>query len=57
MIRTNLNTYSSLNIKFINKVILEKRLEMFQIIRKEININKIKSILDVGTTKEDDNLS
>lgn len=52
MIKTDLRTYSSLNTKFIDKVILKKRREMFLVIKKTINDKKIKSLLDVGTTQE-----
>jgi len=57
MIRTDNRTYSSLNTKYIDKVILKKRKEMFEIIKKTIDITKIKSLLDVGSTQEADRLS
>lgn len=45
--------YSLLNLKFIDRVILIKRLEMFRLIKNCLNNIKIKQILDVGTTEED----
>jgi len=57
MIRTDNRTYSSLNTKYIDKVILKKRREMFEVIKKTIDITKISSLLDVGTTQETDRLS
>jgi hypothetical protein len=57
MIRTDSRTYSSLNTKYIDKVILKKRREMFEVIKKTIHGTKIKSLLDVGTTQESDRLS
>lgn len=49
---TNILTYSSSKFKFLDKIVLKKRKEMFEIIKKNININNINSVLDVGTTAD-----
>jgi len=49
---TNISTYSSSKFKFLDKIVLKKREEMFDIIKKNINLDNIKSVLDVGTTSD-----
>jgi len=49
---TNILTYSSSKFKFLDNIVLKKRKEMFEIIKKNININNINSVLDVGTTSD-----
>ena len=44
--------YGILNLGFIDNIIEDKRLEMFNIIKNKINNNPIKSFLDIGTTEE-----
>ncbi len=43
--------YSSFHINFFDKVILNKRAQMINIIKKLINFDDIKSICDIGTTE------
>ena len=47
---TNIFTYSSSKFKFLDNIVLKKRKEMFEIIKKIIDLNSINSVLDVGTT-------
>ena len=49
---TNIFTYSSSKFKFLDNIVLKKRKEMFEIIKKSINLNSINSVLDVGTTSD-----
>jgi len=49
---TNIFTYSSSKFKFLDKIVLKKRKEMFDIIKKNINLYNIESVLDVGTTSD-----
>ena len=44
--------YGILNLSFIDSIIEDKRLEMFNIIKDKINNNPIESFLDIGTTEE-----
>ena len=44
--------YGILNLGFIDNIIEDKRLEMFNIIKNKINNNPIESFLDIGTTEE-----
>ncbi len=50
---TNIFTYTSSKFKFLDNIVLKKRKEMFEIIKKNINLNNINSVLDVGTTSDD----
>lgn len=45
--------YSLFNLKFLDRIISMKRLEIFYLIKNNINNAKIKQILDIGTTEED----
>jgi len=49
---TNIFTYSSSKFKFLDNIVLKKRKEMFEIIKKSIDLNSINSVLDVGTTSD-----
>ncbi len=49
--------YSAFHLSFIEKIILKKRLEMKNKIEKNINLNNINSICDVGTTEDTSNKS
>ena len=49
---TNTFTYISSKFKFLDNIVLKKRKEMFEIIKKNINLNSINSVLDVGTTSD-----
>ena len=49
---TNIFTYSSSKFKFLDNIVLKKRKEIFEIIKKNINLNSINSVLDVGTTSD-----
>jgi len=49
---TNIFTYTSSKFKFSDNIVLKKRKEMFEIIKKNINLNNINSVLDVGTTSD-----
>ena len=49
---TNIFTYSSSKFKFLDNIVLKKRKEMFEIIKKNINLKSINSVLDVGTTSD-----
>jgi len=44
--------YGILNLNFIDRIIENKRLEIFNIIKKKIDNKKIISFLDIGTTEE-----
>ena len=48
----NIFTYSSYRFKFLDNIVLKKRKEMFEIIKKNINLNNVNSVLDVGTTSD-----
>ena len=48
----NKNTYVQFENNFFEKIIKNKRLEMFNILKKKINIYKIKELLDIGTTND-----
>ena len=49
--------YSTFHLKFIENIIFNKRVEMANLIKKNINIKFLKSICDVGTTEDKDNKS
>ena len=49
---TNIFTYTSSKFKFLDNIVLKKRKEIFEIIKKNINLNNINSVLDVGTTSD-----
>ena len=49
---TNMFTYSSSKFKFLDNIVLKKRKEIFEIIKKNINLNNVNSVLDVGTTSD-----
>ena len=49
---TNIFTYTSSKFKFLDNIVLKKRKEIFEIIKKNINLNSINSVLDVGTTSD-----
>lgn len=49
---TNIFTYTSSKFKFSDNIVLKKRKEMFEIIKKNINLNNINSVLDIGTTSD-----
>ena len=46
--------YGILNLKSIDNIIESKRFEMFNILKKNINETKINSLLDIGTTEENE---
>ena len=48
------NTYVQFENSFFEKIIKNKRLEMFNILKKKINIYKLNDLLDVGTTNDSD---
>lgn len=48
----NRNTYVQFENFFFEKIIKNKRLEMFNLLKKKINIYKIKDLLDIGTTND-----
>jgi hypothetical protein len=50
----NKNTYVQFENNFFEKIIKNKRLEMFNILKKNINIYKLKDLLDIGTTNDSD---
>jgi hypothetical protein len=50
----NTNTYVQFENIFFEKIIKNKRLEMFNILKKKINIYKLKELLDIGTTNDSD---
>ena len=50
----NKNTYVQFENNFFEKIIKNKRLEMFNILKKQINIYKLKELLDIGTTNDSD---
>ena len=43
----NKNTYVQFENNFFEKIIKNKRLEMFNILKKKINIYKLKELLDI----------
>ena len=49
--------YSHNHFKFFENIILKKRHEIIEIIKEQINLNKIKDVLDIGTTSDDQNTS
>lgn len=49
--------YSNNHIKFLDKIILKKRLEIIKIIQGQINQFNIKDVLDIGTTSDVKNKS
>ena len=49
---TNFFTYSSTKLGFLDKIVLKKRKEIFNIIINNIDLKKITSVLDVGTTSD-----
>jgi len=46
------NTYVQFENTFFERIINQKRMEMFKLICKKINISKIKDLLDIGTTND-----
>jgi len=48
----NFFTYSSTKLGFLDKIVLKKRKEMLNIIYNNIDLKKITSVLDVGTTSD-----
>jgi len=50
----NKNTYVQFENSFFEKIIKNKRLEMFNLLKKKINIFKLKDLLDIGTTNDSD---
>lgn len=46
------NTYVQFQNSFFEKIIKNKRIEMFNILKKKINIYKLNHMLDVGTTND-----
>ena len=49
--------YSHNHFKFFENIILKKRHEIIEIIKEQINLNKIKDVLDIGTTSDEQNTS
>ena len=49
--------YSHNHFKFFENIILKKRYEIIEIIKEQINLNKINNVLDVGTTSDEQNTS
>jgi hypothetical protein len=49
--------YSHNHFKFFENIILKKRYEIIEIIKEQINLNKIYNILDIGTTSDEQNIS
>ena len=49
--------YAHNHFSFFDKIVLKKRLEMVKIIQHQINILKIRDILDIGTTSDSENES
>jgi hypothetical protein len=46
------NTYVQFENTFFERIINQKRMEMFKLVCKKINISKIKDLLDIGTTND-----
>ena len=46
------NTYVQFENTFFERIINQKRMEMFKLVRKKINISKINDLLDIGTTND-----
>lgn len=46
------STYVQFENSFFERIINKKRMEMFKLVRKKINISKINDLLDVGTTND-----
>ena len=53
----NNTIYSHNHFKFFENIIQKKRYEIIEIINKQINLNKINDVLDVGTTSDQENTS
>ncbi|MDB2363334.1 hypothetical protein N9V70_02705, partial [Candidatus Pelagibacter bacterium] len=49
--------YSHNHFKFFENIILKKRYEIIDIIKEKITLNKINTVLDIGTTSDDQNIS
>ena len=48
------NTYVQFENSFFEKIINRKRMEMFKLVSRKIDISKIDDLLDIGTTNECD---
>ena len=46
------NTYVQFENSFFEKIIRKKKMEMLDLLKREINISKIKNLLDIGTTDD-----
>ena len=46
------NTYVQFENTFFERIINQKRMEMFKLVSKKINISKISDLLDIGTTND-----
>ena len=46
------NLYIQFETNFFDKIINKKRIEMVNLIKKKINVSKIQSLLDIGTTED-----
>jgi hypothetical protein len=46
--------YSKNHFSFLEKILISKRLDILEIIKKNIDISKLNSALDIGTTSEED---
>ena len=46
------NTYVQFENSFFERIINQKRMEMFKVVSKKINTEKIKDLLDIGTTSD-----
>ncbi len=53
----NQKIYSVAHFSFFEKIVLKKRIEITNIIKKFLNDKNIQNILDVGSTEDDDNFS
>ena len=49
--------YSHNHFKFIENIVLKKRYEIIDIIKKQIALNKINDVLDIGTTSDEQHIS
>jgi hypothetical protein len=49
--------YSHNHFKFFENIILKKRYEIIEIIKEQINLNRINDVLDIGTTSDEQNTS
>ena len=54
MVKSKNQIYSENHFSFFEKMLVSKRLEMLQIIKRNIDISKLNSALDIGTTSEED---